>query len=111
MPCERVRAGEEILATMRSVPGWMKSVSRPTILAVNGAGLVPDSTVKPVPVTPLTALAVGNAVGQSMGEVILLLASLVGATASAPPRARAVVAAPATRRPLRCTGVPPDAVP
>src|SRR5919199_296896 len=106
-PLARDRAGDETLAMMRSVPGSMPSVMRPRTLAVNGAGVVPVSTVKPVPVTPRTALLVGKAFGQSTGAVTLLLAaSLAGAAASVPPATSAALASPLTRRVVRCTGTP-----
>ncbi|GMA87132.1 hypothetical protein GCM10025868_23820 [Angustibacter aerolatus] len=50
-----------------STPGAMPSVIRPSTVAENGSGVVPRSTVQPVPVRPSTAEAVGSTEGQARG--------------------------------------------
>src|SRR4051794_27337632 len=75
-PPARVSAGELRSAMIMSTPGAMPSVIRPRTLALNGAGVVPRSTVKPVPTTPSTACAVGNASGHATGAVTAACAAM-----------------------------------
>src|SRR5262245_47010962 len=83
---------------IRSSPGAIPSVSTPITRAVNGSGVVPLLTVKPVPVRPAVTSLTGTAAGHGPGGAA---AAWAGAGAASAPSASstATVATATTRRP------------
>src|SRR5258706_12855500 len=98
-------AGESVLTMIRSSPGAIPSFSTPMTWTVNGLGVVPLLTVKPVPVRPAFAWLTGTAAGQGAGGAAAVWA-LAGAgsvwaaagAASAPSASSGATVATATAR-------------
>src|SRR5258706_6122914 len=98
-------AGESVLTMIRSSQGVIPSVSTPMTWTVNGLGVVPLLTVKPVPVRPAFTWLTGTAAGQGAGGAAAVWA-LAGAgsvwaaagAASAPSASSGATVATATAR-------------
>ncbi len=98
-------AGESVLTMIRSSPGAIPSFSTPMTWTVNGLGVVPLLTVKPVPVRPAFTWLTGTAAGQGAGGAAAVWA-LAGAgsvwaaagAASAPSASSGATVATATAR-------------
>src|SRR5258705_10343691 len=98
-------AGESVLTVIRSSPGAIPSFSTPMPWTVNGLGVVPVLTGKPVPVRPAFTWLTGTAAGQGAGGAAAVWA-LAGAgsvwaaagAASAPSASSGATVATATAR-------------
>src|SRR5258706_15318373 len=98
-------AGESVLTMIRSSPGAVPSFRTPMTWTVNGLGVVPLLTVKPVPVRPAFTWLTGTAAGQGAGGAAAVWA-LAGAgsvwaaagAASAPSASSGATVATATAR-------------